>query len=62
MKHRVEEIDVNLTKISVKKLEIERERMEKYRVFKETMLEYYPKLKEDIIKKMFSAKFGYVIS
>lgn len=49
--------DIDLSKYSITKEELEQERAEQYEIFKNTMLEFNEELSEEKIKELFEVKF-----
>lgn len=57
MKKSDTRFDIDLSKFSITKEELEQERLEQYEIFKNTMLEFNEELSEEKIKELFKVKF-----
>ena len=57
MKKSDTSFDIDLSKFSITKEELEQERLEQYEIFKNTMLEFDEELSEEKIKELFKVKF-----
>lgn len=54
-----EEFGIDLSKYTVTNKELEEEREEAFKIFRDTMLEFNPELSEKLIVELFNVKFGY---
>lgn len=54
-----EEFGIDLSKYTVTNKELEEEREEAFKIFRDTMLEFNPEISDELIVELFNVKFGY---
>ena len=54
-----EEFGIDLSKCTVTNKELEEEREETFKIFRDAMLEFNPEISEELIVELFNVKFGY---